>query len=228
MGTRCPGEWAARCSTTKTAAGVSPARCGRTRLSASIPPAEAPITMMSWVAIARTPHLLEESKCEYRAMRRLVVPARRNPYVYAVRIDDSASRATDCSNHRLSPARFKPALAANRQANAEFAPAARAIASGFDGRSVQFDQRFGQRQADAEPALRMDQRRLGLGEDLEQPRQHFSGDSDACVQDRDRDRISRRGRLVLLFQVRFEFSIGVAFKSVQVGRLQVEFPRLTP
>ena len=73
----------------------------------------------------------------------------------------------------------------DRHLNRELAARAGPTAAGFEGTAVQLDQSLGQRQPDAEAALRPLYRRSHLGEQPEDVRQMFGGDADAGVSHRD-------------------------------------------
>ena len=68
-----------------------------------------------------------------------------------------------------------------RQADDELAALVRPFAAGLDGAAVHLDQAADQRQADAQAALRAGDRAVGLGEQVEDPRQQVRFDADAVV-----------------------------------------------
>ena len=81
---------------------------------------------------------------------------------------------------------FNPFCSQNRQCHREGGALAGARALGLDGAAVQFDQRFDEGQADAEPAMRTVERLIDLGKHLEDVCQH--GLRNACTVVGDRNR----------------------------------------
>ena len=77
-----------------------------------------------------------------------------------------------------------------RQPDHELTPLARARAVGLDGAAVQLDQAADHRQADAQTALGAVQGGVGLGEQVEHPRQHVGRDARARIPDPDRRRVA--------------------------------------
>ena len=73
------------------------------------------------------------------------------------------------------------------QPHDELRPLARPLASGLDPAAVHLHQPLHQRQTDAQPALRLLQRPVHLGEHLEDAGQLVGGDADAGVPDRHHD-----------------------------------------
>ena len=63
----------------------------------------------------------------------------------------------------------------------ELAPLAGAVARRGDGAAVQLGERPDERQADAQPALRAGERAVGLGEEVEHPREQLRRDADPVV-----------------------------------------------